>query len=169
MDPAATAAADGQAEAYPGLAERLDALDIEQYPVAGLLRPVYAMFVKDDERAARATSTQARASRDEWLAAAAWLMTASLAENDGNLDEMRVAAAEAVGRFRALGERWGLSTALRTIGNVATLDGDLDGAAAAYTEAGRPARGARAPRGPVPGPAPAGRDRRQAGRPGQGP
>jgi ATP/maltotriose-dependent transcriptional regulator MalT len=64
-------------------------------------------------------------------------MTAGVAENDGRLGEMRRAAAEAVHRYRALGERWGLSTALRTIGNVATLDGDLDGAAAAYTEAGQ--------------------------------
>jgi ATP/maltotriose-dependent transcriptional regulator MalT len=50
---------------------------------------------------------------------------------------MRVAAAEAVERFRAVGERWGLSSALRTVGNIAQLDGDLDGAIAAYTEAGR--------------------------------
>jgi hypothetical protein len=32
----------GAGAAYPGLTERLDALDIERYPVAGLLRPVYA-------------------------------------------------------------------------------------------------------------------------------
>ncbi len=65
------------------------------------------------------------------------MMTAGLAENNGNLAEMRVAAAEAVERFRALGERWGLSSALRTVGNIGLLDGDLDGAIAAYTEAGR--------------------------------
>ncbi len=39
--------------AYPGLVERLDALDIEKYPIAGLLRPVYAMFVKDERPPAR--------------------------------------------------------------------------------------------------------------------
>jgi predicted ATPase/DNA-binding SARP family transcriptional activator len=122
--------------AYPGLAGRLDAIDIGKYPVAGLLRPVYAMFAKDDARL-RGYLDQARASSDAWLAAAGWLMTGATAENEGNLGEMRRAAAEAVGRFRALGERWGLSTALRAIGDVATLDGDLDGAAAAYTEAGQ--------------------------------
>jgi ATP/maltotriose-dependent transcriptional regulator MalT len=65
------------------------------------------------------------------------MMSAGSAENDGNLDETRTAAAEALRRFRLLGERWGLSTALRTVANVRVFDGDLDGAAEAYTEAGR--------------------------------
>ena len=121
---------------YPGLIERLDATDIETLPVAGLLRPIYAMFVKDEGRV-RGYLDQARAGRDEWLVAAAWMMTAGNAENDGNLAEMRVAAAEALDRFRALGERWGLSSALRTVGNIGLLDGDLDGAIAAFSEAGR--------------------------------
>jgi predicted ATPase/DNA-binding SARP family transcriptional activator len=128
------AVSDGPGAAYPGLTERLDALDVERYPVAGLLRPVYALFVKDDGRV-RGYLDQARAGRDEWLVAAAWLMTAGLAENHGNFDEVRIAAAEAVDRFRALGERWGLSMALRTIGNIQVFDGDLDGADAVFTEA----------------------------------
>jgi ATP/maltotriose-dependent transcriptional regulator MalT len=131
MDPAA----DGTVgAAYPGLAERLDAIDIEKYPVAGLLRPVYAVFLKDDGRV-RGYLDQSRAGRDEWLVAAAWLMTAGMAENHGNFEEMRIAAAEAVDRFHVLGERWGLSMALRTIGNIQVFDGDLDGAVAAFTEA----------------------------------
>jgi predicted ATPase/DNA-binding SARP family transcriptional activator len=130
------AAADGAGGAYPGLTERLDALDIERYPVAGLLRPVYAVFVKDDGRV-REYLDQSRAGRDEWLVAAAWLMTAGMAENEGNFDEVRPAAAEAVDRFRALGERWGLSMALRTVGNIQVFDGDLDGADAVFTEAGQ--------------------------------
>jgi predicted ATPase/DNA-binding SARP family transcriptional activator len=131
MDPAA----DGTgATTYPRLTERLDAIDIERYPVAGVLRPVYAMFVKDDERLSGYLD-QARAAGDEWLGATAWLMTAGMAENYGNFDEMRVAAVEALDRFRALGERWGLSMALRNIGNIHVLDSDLDGAIAAFTEA----------------------------------
>ena len=120
----------------PGLVERLDALDIEKYPLAGLLRPVFAVFTKNDERV-REYIDQARAGQGEWTAAAAWMMAASLAENEGNLAEMRSAAAEGVRRFRALGERWGLSNALRTMGNVLLLDGDLSGAELAYDEAGR--------------------------------
>src|SRR6202042_637499 len=107
-----------------------------KYPLAGLLRPVYALFIKDDGRV-REYLEQARGVGDEWLSAAAWLMTAGLAENDGNVNEARFHATEAMKRFRALGERWGLSMALRTIGNIATLDGDLDDAIATYTEAGR--------------------------------
>ncbi len=133
MDPAADGAG---AAAYPRLTERLDAIDIERHPVAGVLRPVYAMFVKDDRRL-RGYLDQARAAEDEWLSATAWLMTAGMAENYGNFDEMRVAAVEALDRFRALGERWGLSMALRTIGNIQMLDCDLDGAVAAFTEASR--------------------------------
>ncbi len=128
------AVADGAGAAYPGLTERLDALDIERYPVAGLLRPVYAVFLKDDGRV-RGYLDQSRAGRDEWLVAAAWLMTAGMAENHGNFEEMRIAAAEAVDRFHALGERWGLSMALRTIGNIQVFDGDLDAAVVAFTEA----------------------------------
>jgi len=129
-------AADGTAAAYPGLTERLDALDIERYPVAGLLRPVYAMFIKDYGRQ-RLYFDQARAGRDEWLVAAAWLSAARAAENEGNLVQMRIAVAEAVGRFRALGERWGLSNALQIVAGIRMLDGDLDGANAEYDEAGR--------------------------------
>jgi len=130
------AAADGAAAAYPGLIERLDALDIERYPIAGLLRPVYAMFAKDYGRQ-QLYFDQARAGRDEWLVAAAWLSAARTAENEGNLVQTRVAAAEAVGRFRALGERWGLSTALQVVAGIRMLDGDLDGANAEYDEASR--------------------------------
>jgi predicted ATPase/DNA-binding SARP family transcriptional activator len=137
MEPTATSAGGASAAGtYPGLIERLDTIDIEKHPVAGLLRPIYAMFVKDEGRV-RGYLDQARAGRDEWLVAATWMMTAGNAENDGNLAEMRVAAAEATDRFRALGERWGLSSALRTVGNIGLLDGDLDSAAAAYSEAGR--------------------------------
>ncbi len=125
-----------QAEAYPGLTGRLDALDIDKYPIAGVLRPVYAVFVKDEARLRRYLD-QARASRDPWLVAASLMIAAGLAENNGNLDEMRPAAAAAAEAFSALGERWGLSAALQIVGNIRILDGDMDGAVAAYTEAGR--------------------------------
>ncbi len=141
LDPAAEGtaaggAADRAGAAYPGLTERLDALDIERYPVAGLLRPVYAMFLKDYGRQ-RLYFDQARAGRGEWLVATAWLMAARVAENEGNLVQTRIAVAEAVGRFRTLGERWGLSSALQIVAGIRMLDGDLDGANAEYDEAGR--------------------------------
>jgi hypothetical protein len=121
--------------AYPDLSERLEAIGVEKYPV-GILRPVYAMFTNDDERLQRYLA-EARGGRDEWLAAASWLMEAGAAENDGNIGETAVAAATALDQFRSLGERWGLSTALRAVGNLRVIDGDLDGAVAAFTEASR--------------------------------
>jgi len=75
-------AQDGTASLYPDLAERLDALDVGEYPLAGLLRPVYAVFVKDEERIRRYLG-EARASRDPWLAAASLMMTAGMADNRG--------------------------------------------------------------------------------------
>jgi predicted ATPase/DNA-binding SARP family transcriptional activator len=121
---------------FPGLADRVEALDFERYPLAGVLRPAYAMFTQDTERTRRYIE-EALASRDEWLVAATWLMSAALAENRGDMDTLRSASAQALERFRAIGERWGLSTALRMAAAVRVLDGDLDGAAAAFTESGR--------------------------------
>src|SRR5260370_25021213 len=63
------------------------------------------------------------------------MIAAAAAENDGDVAAMRVAGANGLQRFRAIGERWGLSGALRIDGGVRMLDGDLDGAAAAYAEA----------------------------------
>ena len=129
-----TAAGRAGAAGRPDLTERLDAIDIDKYPLAGLMRPVYALFIKDDQRVPEYLE-QARGVGDEWLSAAAWLMSAGIAENYGNVSEARFHAGEAIGRFRVLGERWGLSMALRIIGNIATLDGHLDDAITTYTEA----------------------------------
>ena len=116
------------------LAERVDALDFSRQPLIGLLREMYAFFSDDRERLGRYID-EAIGSGDEWLVAVSWMMRATLAENDGEVDALRVAAAGALQRYRALGERWGLSNALRLTGTLRVLDGDLDGATAAYTEA----------------------------------
>jgi predicted ATPase len=120
----------------PGLAERLDALDIGKFPLAALVRVAYAMLTRDTGRV-RTYVDQGLASQDEWLVAVTWLMSAAIAENEGKLDEMRAATDRALEEFRALGERWGLSGALRSLGTIRMIDGDLDGAADAFTEAGR--------------------------------
>jgi predicted ATPase/DNA-binding SARP family transcriptional activator len=124
------------ANILPGLADRIEALDFERHPLAGLLRPAYAMFSQDIERARRYIA-EGLASKDEWLVAAMWTMTALLAENNGDLDTQRSASAQALRRFRAIGERWGMSSALRSVAAVRVIDGDLDGAAAAFAEADR--------------------------------
>ena len=116
------------------LTERVDALDYARRPLLGLLREIYAFFSDDRERLGRYID-QAIAGDDEWLVAVSWMMRATLAENDGEVDALRVAVEEALRRYRVLGERWGLSSALRLTGTVRVLDGDLDGATDAYTEA----------------------------------
>jgi len=121
---------------FTGLADRINALDAGKHPLAGLLRPAYAMFTQDTERASTYIE-EAKASGDDWLVATTWLMSAALAENNGDLDTLRSASAEGLRRFRAIGERWGLSGALRLAAGVRVLDGDLDAAAAAYAEADR--------------------------------
>jgi predicted ATPase/DNA-binding SARP family transcriptional activator len=121
-------------EGFSGLRERIDELDIEMFPLAGLLRPAYAMFNQDTEGMRRYLD-EALASRDEWLVASAWMMSAAFAENNGDMDTVRTASVQALQRFRALGERWGLSSTLRIIGGVRMIDGDLDGATAAFDEA----------------------------------
>jgi tetratricopeptide (TPR) repeat protein len=109
---------------------------VNAFPLAGLVRPAYAMFTQDPGRMQRYID-EALGSRDEWLVAATWMMAAGLAENNGDMDALRSASAEALHRFRVLGERWGLSGALRIAGGVRMVDGDLDGAAAAFAEASR--------------------------------
>jgi predicted ATPase/DNA-binding SARP family transcriptional activator len=121
---------------FPGLADRVEALNFDRYPLAGVLRPAYAMFIQDIERARRYVE-EAKASRDDWVVAGTWLVSAVLAENNGDMDALRSAAAQAVERFRAIGERWGLSSALGLVAGIRVLDGDLDGAAAAYAESSR--------------------------------
>ena len=116
------------------LSERVDALDFSAQPLVGLLREMYAFFSDDRERLGRYID-EAIGSGDEWLVAVSWMMRAILAENDGEVDALRVAADGALQRYRALGERWGLSSTLRLVGTVCMLDSDLDGATAAYTEA----------------------------------
>jgi predicted ATPase/DNA-binding SARP family transcriptional activator len=116
------------------LTERVDALDYTRQPLIGLLREMYAFFSDDRQRLGRYID-EAIGSGDEWLVAVSWMMRAILAENDGEVDALRVAADGALQRYRVLGERWGLSNTLRLVGTLCMLDGDLDGATAAYTEA----------------------------------
>ena len=122
------------AERFPEMGDRIEALDVEKHPLAGLLRPGYAMFMRDTERAHRYME-ETLASQNDWLVAMTWIISAAIAENDGDVDTLRSASAQALDRFRVLGERWGLSTALRIAGGIHVLDGDLDGATAAFSEA----------------------------------
>jgi predicted ATPase/DNA-binding SARP family transcriptional activator len=128
---------DGDQLAPDELTERVEALNPARHPLIGLLRIIYGFFLDDHADRARLNRyvAEAVAVGDEWLTAATWMLRASLAENDGDHAGQSAAAAEALRRFRLLGERWGLSGTLRVIGGVRVLNGDLDGAAAAFSEA----------------------------------
>ncbi len=74
-------------------------------------------------------------SSDPWTRAATRMLRAAVAENHGEIERMRVDTDIALTEFRALGDRWGLSSALSSLGYIRTLDGDLESASAAYAEA----------------------------------
>jgi len=63
------------------------------------------------------------------------MLRANVAENYGDIDQMRVDIADAHAQFVQLGERWGLASCLQIYGLLATLAGDLDLAVTHYRRA----------------------------------
>ena len=74
------------------------------------------------------------ASDDRWTRAMIVAFRAAIAENLGDTGLMRELSEQSVPEFRAIGDRWGLATALTSRAYVLMMDGDLDGAADAYEE-----------------------------------
>ena len=70
-----------------------------------------------------------------WVRAAAPLISAQLAENDGDLATMRADHETALARFREVGDRWGIAMVLVSQAGVWMIDGELDAAAGALEEA----------------------------------
>lgn len=116
------------------LAQRLDEVDESRYPLIVLMRifvSAFALNLDDaDERIAAAI-----ASPDPWVAASAHAFKAAMAENNGQVETMRVEAERAVEELRALGERWGLANSLQVLAMCKTMDGDLEGAIELFGEA----------------------------------
>jgi len=116
------------------VARRLDAVDSSKYPMMVLLRIFVAMFAFDlDEVDVRIE--EALTSPDPWIAAAVRSFKAAMAENNGDVQSMRIEAERAVQEFRELGERWGLANSLQMLAMSKTMDGDLEGAIDLYGEA----------------------------------
>jgi tetratricopeptide (TPR) repeat protein len=122
------------AQTMADLDARLAGADVGDEPLALLLRPVLSIFAGDAE-AMNARIDEALASGDAWVRAAVHVMRANIAENDGDIDTMRSEAAIALEEFSSIGDRWGLAGTLASLALVRTLEGDLEGAAAAYREA----------------------------------
>ncbi|MFI9811246.1 BTAD domain-containing putative transcriptional regulator [Saccharothrix variisporea] len=77
---------------------------------------------------------------DVWLSGLAHLFRASFAENEGDLDQVRVDVAAALDAFGRTGDRWGMASALPMRAMLRQYDGDLDGALADLREARAQAR-----------------------------
>jgi predicted ATPase/DNA-binding SARP family transcriptional activator len=113
---------------------RLARLDADKVPLLALMRPVIAMFANDFARAER-LAEEGLGHPDPWMAAALRSFRAAMAENDGDVERMRVETERAVAEFRTLGERWGLANTLQMLGMLESMEGDLDGAIATFDEA----------------------------------
>jgi predicted ATPase/DNA-binding SARP family transcriptional activator len=116
------------------LLDELDGLDLSSRPVAAAFVPVMAWFSGQTARA-QVLFARTLQSDDPWVRATVPLALAHAAENDGDVEGMRRHVGEALVAFRALGERWGLASALSSLGGLLTLEDDLEGAAAALEEA----------------------------------
>jgi predicted ATPase/DNA-binding SARP family transcriptional activator len=95
----------------------------------GVLAGVALMFTGELE-AARARVDRAAAADDAWLAALARLFRARIAENEGDVAQVRRDTEEALAGFRAVGDRWGQAAVLPMRGLIRQYEGDLEGALA---------------------------------------
>jgi predicted ATPase/DNA-binding SARP family transcriptional activator len=116
------------------LGARIDQVEIPSDSALFMLRPVIAMFADDRDEVDRLVA-EGLASTDPWVVASLRMFRAAMAENNGDVARMRDDVYVALGQFRALGERWGLASCLGILGQLKTMDGDLEGAIAAIEEA----------------------------------
>jgi predicted ATPase/DNA-binding SARP family transcriptional activator len=102
--------------------------------IAGALTAVTLAFLEQAE-ASQAIIARIVEGPDRWLAGLAHAFRAQFAENNGDIDQVRVDVAAALGAFAETGDRWGLATVLPMRAQLRQYDGDLDGALADLREA----------------------------------
>ncbi|HET6500042.1 MAG TPA: BTAD domain-containing putative transcriptional regulator [Amycolatopsis sp.] len=107
--------------------------------VTGVLAAITLHFLREHE-ASLALVGRIVDGPDVWLSGLAHLFRASFAENEGDLDQVRVDVAAALDAFGRTGDRWGVASALPTRAMLRQYDGDLDGALADLREARAQAR-----------------------------
>ncbi len=127
------AAGDEEAVVAEVLVE-LEAVDAVDWPPIVLFRAVLS-WLAGDRDATVARMREADEHPAPWLRAAAPLISAQLAENDGDLAAMRADHETALARFREVGDRWGIAIVLVSQAGVWMIDGELDAAAGALEEA----------------------------------
>ena len=102
--------------------------------MAGPLAAVTLFFLEEDE-AGMVILQRLADGPDPWLAGLARLFRCQQSENQGDAEQVRVDVAAALERFGAVGDRWGLATALPMRAMMRQYDGDLDGALADLSQA----------------------------------
>lgn len=107
--------------------------------VTGVLAAITLHFLREHE-ASLALVDQLADGPDVWLSGLAHMFRASFAENEGDLDQVRVDVAAALDAFGRTGDRWGVASALPMRAMLRQYDGDLDGALADLREARAQAR-----------------------------
>ncbi len=112
----------------------LEGVDTVDWPPIVLFRAVLSWLVGDRDAAAE-RMREADEHPAPWVRAAAPLISAQLAENDGDLAAMRSDHETALARFREVGDRWGIAMVLVSQAGVWMIDGELDAAAGALEEA----------------------------------
>jgi predicted ATPase/DNA-binding SARP family transcriptional activator len=125
---------DDRVPSLTDISERVLALDSAKDPMLAIIKPMLMMF---SDQAARVGPliNEAIDNVDPWVHAVALMLRALMAENSGDVEGMRGDAAESLVAFRAIGDRWGLATTLSVLGGILTLDGQLEEAVEAFTEA----------------------------------
>ncbi len=111
-----------------------DATGVAAHPVLRVAEPALALQDGPEENAV-ALLPRLFAADEPWVRAAAGVLFAGIALNQGRYEEAARASEEAIAAFRALGERWGLAMALMTLAEQAGTRGDHDGAIAALEDA----------------------------------
>jgi tetratricopeptide (TPR) repeat protein len=109
------------------------------HPYLALIEPMLALFT-DDTSAGLTAIERNLAHPDPWVRAMLTSLRGHIEENDGDAAGMLRDLSSAAGQFRAIGERWGLSTTLTALADAYTKRGDYDAAIAALEESIRLSR-----------------------------
>lgn len=109
------------------------------HPYLALIEPMLALF-SDDTLAGLTAVDRNLAHPDPWVRAMLLSLRGHIEENDGDAEGMRRDLSDAADQFRALGERWGLSTTLTALADAYTKRGEFDAAIAALEESIRLSR-----------------------------
>jgi predicted ATPase/DNA-binding SARP family transcriptional activator len=121
------------------LTDRMLAREHELPGLPGALTAITLFFLRDLDRA-RAVIERLIAGSDTWLAGLAHMFRAQVAENEGDLAQVRADVTAALDSFGRVGDHWGLATALPMRALLRQYDGDLDGALADLRQARAEAR-----------------------------